>query len=343
MMEENMLEQAINAQEIYKENKKNIIENDLSIEREVKKVKYSYFFTKQLLKLITLLNGEKIVIMNKDKEVFPENRPIIFANTHRFKPDFEKITISTSIPSSIVASDFINPYKKISGWYFNTRSAIFVDPNSKEDKKYSYELMKKYLKNNINCSIFPEAVWNLSSNRIILDTFFGTVKAAIETNSIVVCNAIERYDKTYYINRSKYIDFSEISKKYVSKSFNELDENNIEEKKIKQTIIIECNNILRDTLATLLFEIWEKYANENGLCKRKEISDNYWNEFVKSLTNEWPGYDMQDNIKQQYQNQQFIIQNQVQDDISKIIPKKNNIFLYQSQEKFIQNIKIKRK
>ena len=37
-----------------------------------------------------------------------------------------------------------------------------------------------------------EAVWNLSENRIVLGTFMGTVRAALESNAVIVCTAIER-------------------------------------------------------------------------------------------------------------------------------------------------------
>lgn len=51
-----------------------------------------YPLTKQLLKLITTAQGERIFLLNKvnDKEI--KNRSVIYANTHRFKPDFEKIS-----------------------------------------------------------------------------------------------------------------------------------------------------------------------------------------------------------------------------------------------------------
>lgn len=158
--------------------------------RGIRKAKVLYPFTKLLLILLTLISGEKIVWLKKARSI-QTDKTIIFANTHRFKPDFEKITIKTKSPSFVVASDFKNAYKTISGWYFNTRPTIFVDPYCKEDRAVSYEMMRRYLNAGLDCTIFPEAVWNLSENKPVLETFMGSVRAALETDSILVCPAIE--------------------------------------------------------------------------------------------------------------------------------------------------------
>ena len=73
-----------------------------------------------------------------------------------------------------------------------------------------------------NFMIFPEAVWNLSPYKIVLDIFSGAVRAALETNSVVVCSAIERYGKNYIINRDGYLDLNDILKKHTNKTFDEI-------------------------------------------------------------------------------------------------------------------------
>lgn len=294
--------------EQYKIEKKKIIENDIEL-KGIAKSKVSYPIIKQLLKFITMINGEKINWISEKNIQVPKDRTIIFANTHRFKPDFEKITIETKQPSFVMASDFINSYGTISGWYFNSRPTIFVDPYSKEDKKYSFLLMKKYLESGMNCTIFPEAVWNLSPNRIILDTFYGTVKAALETNSVIICTGIERYGKDYFLNRSNFLDLNKIVNVEYDCTYDKLDN------ETKNNIVKNMNILLRDTMATLIFEIWEYYTNLNGLSIRKEIPDDYWDKQIESFTSEWPGYKMSDNIEQQYQNKDFLEQYEVERDL----------------------------
>ena len=304
-----------------KHEKADIINSNLS-PKGIFKAKLWFPITYILLYVINLLSGESIKHLNDKVVITPKKRPIIYACTHKFKPDMEKITLSIKKPSFLLASDFINSYGTISGWYLNTRPAIFVEPYDKYDKSLSYKLMVKYLKKGFSCMIFPEAVWNLSENRIVLGTFSGTIRAAIESNAVVVCTAIERYGKKYVINRNGYLDFVEIVKKNMGCEFFQLS-------KDKQLHTIkECNSILRDTMATLTMEIWMDYAKCYGVERRSKLSNNYWNDFVNSLITEWEGYKLSDNIEQQYYINDQLVQQEVKKILEKIEPSLNNAFLF---------------
>ena len=50
--------------------------------------------------------------------------------------------------------------------------------------------------------------------------------------------------------------------------------------------------ILRDILATLKWEIWER----QGMESRSEIPENYWEEFIAQRQQEWRGYPMREQI-----------------------------------------------
>lgn len=329
----------------YKKEKIKIIENNLRLHGVIK-AKFYFPITKLLLKIITKSSGERIYYLNKKNVKVPKGRTIIYANTHKFKPDIEKISLSLNKPSVMVASDFRNSYKTISGWYFNTRPTIFVDPYSKEDKKYTYKMIVRYLKEKNNCMIFPEAVWNLSQNKIVLDVFSGTVRAALESNSVIVCTAIERYGKNYVINRNGFFDPKKILEKYTDKSFDEINTNPIY-MELRKKIIDECNSILRDTLATLTFEIWKAYSNKYGYESRENLTDDYWEKFIKSLTDEWPGYKLSDNVEQQFQNKNEIEQEEIETHIENIRDNLNinNLFLftdfsrYEKAKHLIENYK----
>lgn len=330
-MTEERLEQALASFEAYKKHKKDIIDNNLPLPG-IKAQKYYYPLTQFLLRMITLFGGESISYLNEKKIITPKDRPIIFANTHKFKPDIEKTTISINTPSGFMASDYINSYKNINGWYFGTRPTIFVDPYDKDDKKYSYKMMVRYLKEGCNFMIYPEAVWNLSENRIVLGTFLGTVKAALETNAVIICTAIERYRKKYIINRSGYFDPMLILKKHTDKTFNELSSTH-ECADLLKIILIACNNELRDNMATRTFEIWEDHANKFGITTRSELPADYWETFVNSLTAEWPGYKMRDNVEQRYHSKAEIEQEQIESDLANICPTMQNAFLFNKRLK----------
>lgn len=320
--------------EKYKKEKIKIVEENLKLQGIVK-AKFYFPITKLLLKIIAKVNGEKIYFLNEKKVCVPKSRPIIYANTHKFKPDLEKISLSLNKPSVLVASDFKNSYKTISGWYFNTRPTIFVDPYSKQDKKYTYDMMVRYLKEGNDFMIFPEAVWNLSPNNIILPIFLGTVRAALESNAVIVCTAIERYGKNYVINRKGFFDPNEILKKYTNKAFEEIN-NNEDCFELKNRIIEECNIVLRDALASLTYEIWEAYSNKCGVTKRKSLTDNAWEIFIKELTDEWPGYKLSDNIEQQFRNKNQQEQQQIRKDMDSVKNNLNinNLFLFTDYNRY---------
>lgn len=322
------LQEAELAFERYKEEKIQIIENKLKL-RGINKAKFYFPITKLLLGLMMLSSGERIYYLSEKNVQTPAGRPIIYANTHKFKPDIERISFSLNKPSVMVASDFRNSYKTISGWYFGTRPTIFVDPYSKTDKKYTYDMMVRYLQEGCNCMIFPEAVWNLSPNKIVLDIFSGTVRAALDSNAVIVCTAIERYGKNYVINRNGFIDLTAILKKYTDKPWSEIN-NDPTYAELRKQIITECNSILRDRLGTLMFEIWEAYANEYGLAKREDFYPGYWEEQVQRLTQEWPGYKLSDNVEQQVQNPNEIERQEITRDIEGLRGNLNidNLFMF---------------
>lgn len=330
-MNEKKLAQARTAFETYKRTKKEIVDKNLPLPG-VKAQKYYHLLTQILLRMIMLFGGESISYLNEKKIITPKGRPIIFANTHKFKPDVEKIAISVNKPSALMASDFINSYKTIGGWYFGTRPTVFVDPYSKEDKNYSYKMMVRYLKEGYRFMIYPEAVWNLSENKIVLGTFLGTVKAALESNAVIVCTAVERYGKRYIINRNGYFDPALILKKHSDKTFEEL-AGSAEDTDLLKKILIECNDELRNIMASLTFEIWENHATQFGVESRKEIPADYWETFVAGLTAEWPGYKMSDNVEQRFHSKAEIEGEQIEADRSKIIPTKQNAFLFNKRLK----------
>lgn len=328
------LKEAEIAFENYKKEKIDIIEDKLKL-KGIIKAKFYFPITKMLLWMLTKINGERIYYLNEKNVKVPKNRTIIYANTHKFKPDLEKISLSLNRPSALVASDFKNSYKTISGWYFNTRPTIFVDPYSTEDKKYTYKMMVRYLKEGNDFMIYPEAVWNLSQNKVILDIFSGTVRAALESNSIIICTAIERYGKNYIINRNGFLDFNEILEKYTHKSFDEIN-NNPEYYELRNKIIKECNEVLRDKMATLTYEIWEAYSIKYGCASRKKMELDYWDKFIKEITDEWSGYKLSDNIEQQCHNKKDLELEEVEKDIKTVKNNLNinNLFLFTDYDRY---------
>lgn len=334
MNKEEKLRQADIAFEEYKIEKKRIIDEDLKLPG-IGKAKLYFPITKLMLGATMLAGHEHIEYLNEKNVVTPKGRPVIYVCTHKFKPDIERISFSLNKPSVMMASDFRNSYKTISGWYFNTRPTIFVDPYSKEDRSYTYKMMVRYLKEGHNCMIFPEAVWNLSQNKIVLDIFSGTVRAALESNAVIVCTAIERYGKTFVINRNGYLDFQSVLNRITDLSFEAIC-HNPRYAKLRKAIVNDFNAALRETMATLTYEIWEDYKIKYGVTSRASLPDDYYDQFIKSLTSEWPGYKLSDNAEQQVQNKKEIEQVEVEESIEGLRKNLsiNNLFLFTSYDRY---------
>lgn len=329
------LEESEQAFANYKREKAEIIENHLPL-KGVVKAKLYFPITQSLLYGITKASKEQIHYLNQKEIEIPKDRPVIYANTHRFKPDMEKITLSIKEPSALMASDFKNAYKTINGWYFNTRPTVWVDPYDEDDKNCSYQLMVRYLKEGSNFMIFPEAVWNLSPNDIVLPLFSGTVRAALESNAVIVCSAIERYGNDYVINRRNFLDVKKILGKYTNHDWNDIVFDSSYTKLTKH-VVTECKETLRDELATLLYEIYEVYANKMGLEKRESMEEDYWEKYIQELIKEWPGYKLSDNIEQQFHTKEDMEKYQVEMDLANLRNhhlNRNNLFMFTDNDRY---------
>lgn len=109
--------------------------------------------------------------------------------------------------------------------------------------------------------IFPEGIWNLSQNLPTLKLFPGCVRATKECLVPIVPIAIEQVDKHFIINVGTEIGVDDI-----------------EEAEAVQT--------LRDTLATLKWNIWEHIPH----VRRSDISPNYYEDLVNKRLSEFNGY-----------------------------------------------------
>lgn len=209
-----------------------------------------------------LLGFQTEVIHRKRWE---SDKPVIFAITHIGKWDIE--IINEQIPSHfhIVMSDFLNTYKKFSGFFCNCVGVIWVNEYSAEDKHNTKEMMKKVLAQGDNVMIFPEGTWNLYEAEIVRDIAYGTADVAIQMNVDIIPIAVEQYDKCFVIN---------VGKPLRPQNYNT-------NKKL-------LTSVLRDMMATLKWEIWEC----EGIQSRAAISESYWDSFIIQRIKEWEGYSM---------------------------------------------------
>lgn len=202
------------------------------------------------------------------KQINSKNYPVIFAVTHIGKWDFEIVCEKIPCHFYVVASDFINTYGKSGGWFFNANGVVWINEYSREDKDNTKKRMKQILDQGGNVMIFPEGTWNISENEIIRDIAYGTADVAIQTRAAIIPVAVEQYEERFVINMGDILSATDFDDKAI------------------------LTTVLRDTLATLKWEIWEK----EGIQERAELSDTFWEDFIIERCKEWPKYSMKEQI-----------------------------------------------
>lgn len=114
---------------------------------------------------------------------------------------------------------------------------IYVNRNSEESRKESVKKMIRILKSKSSIFMFPEGGWNNTENLLIQPLFAGPWILAKETGCKVVpfVSFNEHNSKTIYIRVAEPLNLADMEKE-------------------------EALTVLRDTMATLVYEIMEKHC-----------------------------------------------------------------------------------
>ncbi|MCM1307366.1 MAG: 1-acyl-sn-glycerol-3-phosphate acyltransferase [Butyrivibrio sp.] len=159
-----------------------------------------------------------------------------------------------------MASDFVNNYRKLTGFLLNLNGIVYVDERDRQDKANTKNLMIKLLQSGRNVMIFPEGTWNFSENEIITDIAYGAAEAAICADAVILPIALEQYGRRFVVCKGNVIEPSKLSAD-------------------KCTL----TTILRDTLATLKWKIWEK----EGVSRQSELPPDYWEDLQTGKAPLW--------------------------------------------------------
>ena len=214
-----------------------------------------HFILYSLIKLSRILSGEKIVVV--DDKHHQTTNPVIFASTHVGGDDVQIAFEAIKERAYLFLGDPNDIYQRIEGLLLYLNGVICLETRDKDDRKIAYNRAIELLKMKKNLLIFPEGAWNVSANLPVMKLFNGTTRMALETGAEIVPLALEQYDKTFYVNIGENLSFSNSSSISVS----------------------DYTSILRNALATLKWEIWEKY----GQCYRKDIPKHYEDSFVANI------------------------------------------------------------
>lgn len=255
-----------------------------------------------IYKLKNLLGGFSYEIINNKKTY--TDRPVIFAVTHIGKFDIEVVSEAIKEHYYLLSGDYEHIQGIIDSPFLAMNGVIYFNEKDKNDRKQVSSKMINHLNDGGNLMYFIEGTWNITPNLPMLPCYWGIVDIAKKGNAIIVPVACEQYGKHFKVNIGENFDMLNYG-------------NNVEDKSI-------AINDLRDTLATLKWEIWES----EDILIRSELKGDEWEKYVADRFKEWPYFNEEYIDGLVYKPKNVTERDEVYAPIKKLVPNKNNAFLF---------------
>lgn len=253
------------------------------------------------MKLLHLMGRQKLTILG-DRRV-KSNRPIIYAATHIGWDDIEMVLSTIGDHAYLFWADPRESYRTMDGFLLDLNGVIICDTDNKTDRFIGKETCVKWLSRGGNLLIFPEGAWNVTESLPVMPLYTGTAEIAIRSGADIVPLAIERYGDNYTINIGQ----------------------NILTSGLELTQKQQLTDALRDAIATLEWEIWETQPQ----TKRDEVPLDYRLQKLQELQEQTHDvYTMEDIEITRFHTKAEIAQKEVEAQLDKLIPCKENAFLF---------------
>ena len=253
-----------------------------------------------VLSLIASFRVPYKVIIEQPRRLLPD-KPTIYAVNHFCFADTPIMGRIASKRSYILLG---KQRLGFSDWlYFILNGVIFVDRKDKEDMAASKQAMKAYLNKGRSIVMFPEGTWNLTENQLMLPMKWGIVDIARETGAQIIPTVLEydREQKKCFVRFGAPMLFSPEDNK------------------------ADAIAILRDTLATMRWEFWER----NGIFNRAEQDMDAERKKLFYSVEEYPPIDWDYESSCIYHP--YAEPNMVFAHLNKLIPCKENAFLFRKR------------
>jgi len=231
---------------------------DFQSGKEIKGIKFRkriYPFFSMVLKIDQKMAKENIVILN-DLSINTK-KPKVFASTHCGGNDIQRVFQAIKTQAYLMLGDPGILYRDVIYQGLRLNGVIPLDNDNMPDRKIAYQRSVELLRKGGNLLIFPEGAWNATPNLPVMKIFTGAVRMAMEAGAEIVPMAVEQYEKTIFINIGKNYTVPKDSPKTPA----------------------ELTYELRDSLASLKWEIWE----QQPLVKRKDLPPNALQQFQQTI------------------------------------------------------------
>lgn len=195
-------------------------------------------------------------------------------------------------------------YQEISGLLLYLNGCILLELTDREDRRIAYARAVELLKAGGSLMIYPEGARNGTDNLPVMGLFQGTARMAMATDTKIVPTAIEQYGNRFVIRFGDAL---------LPRDF--------------QTPA-ELTQKLRDTMATLKWEIWER----EGLCARADLPRNYRELFQKEFETRIYPYDTLETVERsRFHTKKEIEQRDAFAHLKRLIPCRENAFLFRER------------
>ena len=239
----------------------------------------------------------------KDERI-DTNRPKIYAVSHVGKFDIEVVSEAIKDHYYLLSGDYEHIQGIIDAPFIGLNGVIYFNERVKEDRKLAVEKMISHLQDGGNLMYFPEGTWNVTPNLPVLPCYWGIVDIAKKGNADVIPVGADQVDKTFTISIGKNLDMNKYgdTKEEKTKAINEI----------------------RDSLATLKWEIWESF----GQYKRENIQNDEWEKYKEARFKEWPYFNDEYINGLTYKPKNQANHDEVYAPVKKLVPNKSNAFLF---------------
>ena len=262
----------------------------------IRKAFYPVF--SKLLAIDRFFRKQTITVLGERQQY---KEPVIFACTHTWENDLENIYEVLGKSCWWFVGDPCVLYKDISGLLVYLNGSIFLETDDKEDRHIAYLRSVELLRGGGSLMIFPEGARNGSPNLPVMPLFPGTAKMAMETGTAIVPVAIERFDKRFVVKMGTEIrpeDFSSTD---------------------------DLTLPLRDVMATLKWEIWER----EGQTTRAGLPADYGERFAKTFEECLAPWDTPETVERtRFHTKEEMEQKEAFAHLDKLVPCKANAFLF---------------
>lgn len=253
-------------------------------------------------RLSGLLTGVEGIL--EKSEPMPRG-PKIFAVTHTYSREDIAWAISFAGEQSFLLT---NAWRELfytsDGLALWASGIILVDRYDKANRQSSIEKARRVLNLGGNVMIFPEGVWNMSENQIVRKLYSGVYKIAALSGAPMIPISTMMYGNKFYVSRGSALYLSQCD---------------------QQAAIEE----LRDTLATLKWEIMEKHgqSTREDLLNGQSPAD-YWHEHIEDYIAKQTVYEREEESHAHFMDKADVEQAQAFNHLSMLIPSVHNAFLF---------------